>query len=681
MALDLDRLVPESIRAEGGDAIRRARVVVVTNAIVAFVAAYITWVQYRYGSVDIAVATGVLTLLAIVSQPALFLSGAWRLIGGLTSAMIFAIAGSVIAATGGAMPAANFYLCLVPLVTTLVLGARWGAASAVLAMVFLTVVEMMRREGFEFPLQVSADVAAESRYRGAVLFELILFVFAVVYDSLRTFSIRDVAESEARYRAFSAGGTDLLFELDDDGQVKFVSQEHCWSLGWKIDDVMGSRIVLFVHPDDAAGFSARLAEAEKTGSFQGVPARIRVGDGTWRWFEPAFTSYETPDGPRRTIVVARDLTERLEMETRLRQSQKMDAIGQLAGGVAHDFNNLLMVVSSYGEILSRRLPEGSKEQAAAKQILQAAEHGEGLTRQLRAVGRSTATEPEPVELNDVVAALESMLHRVAGDAVSLEMHLAPDLSPVLADKGQIEQILVNLVLNARDALPDGGTVRIETSRESNRIRLRVGDDGMGMDEATRERVFEAFFTTKQRQEGTGLGLYVVYSLVRGMDGDVRIDSEPGVGTTVTIELPARRDLSVVQRVAAESTSDVPGGDETLLVVEDRKAVRELVQQALQGVGYAVVVASTGVEGLAAARARSGEIDLVLSDVVMPEMSGPEMAREIRVEWPGTRFLFMSGHPEEAEALAKKLSDAEILMKPILPTELCRRVRAALDTPR
>lgn len=680
MAVDLDRLVPESIRAEGGEAIRRARVVVVTNAIVAFVAMYITWVQYRYGSVDIAVATGVLTVVAIASQPALFLTGAWRVVGGLTSVMIFAIAGGVVAATGGAMPAANFYLCLVPLVTTLVLGARWGAASAAVAMVFLTAVEMMRRKGFEFPLEVSAEVAAESRYRGAILFELILFVFAVVYDSLRTFSLRDVAESEARYRAFSAGGTDLLFELDD-GQVEFVSQEHCWSLGWKMDDVVGSKIVLFLHPEDAAGFSARLAEAEKSGSFQGAPVRIRVGDGSWRWFEPAFTSYETPDGPRRTIVVARDLTGRLEMERRLRQSQKMDAIGQLAGGVAHDFNNLLMVVSSYGEILSSRLPEGSKEQRAAKQILQAAEHGEGLTRQLRAVGRSTATEPEPVELNHVVAALESMLHRVAGDGVALEMNLAPDLSPVLADKGQIEQILVNLVLNARDALPEGGTVRVETSQEASRIRLRVTDDGTGMDEATRERVFEAFFTTKQRQQGTGLGLYVVYSLVRGMDGDVRIDSEPGAGTTVTIELPARRDLNVAHSAPAESTSEVRGGSETLLVVEDRKAVRELVQQALEGVGYTVVVASTGVEGLEATRARSGAIDLVLSDVVMPEMSGPEMAREIRREWPEMRFLFMSGHPEEAEALAKKLSDAEILMKPVLPSELCRRVRAALDTPR
>ncbi len=203
MALDLDRLVPESVRAEGGEAVRRARVLVIVNLIVTGVAGYISWVQFVRGSPTIGYVTAFLAGASLLSLLILYVTGAWRVLGAIASAFIFMIAGGIVAATGGAMPAANFYLCLVPLVATLILGARWGAGAAVLAIAFLTGVEWLRRDGFEFPLHVSAEVAAQSRYRGAILFEIILFIFAVVYDLLRTYSLRDVAESEARYRAFS----------------------------------------------------------------------------------------------------------------------------------------------------------------------------------------------------------------------------------------------------------------------------------------------------------------------------------------------------------------------------------------------------------------------------------------------------------------------------------------------
>ena len=265
--------------------------------------------------------------------------------------------------------------------------------------------------------------------------------------------------------------------------------------------------------------------------------------------------------------------------------------------------------------------------------------------------------------------------------MSLELQLADSVPPILVDDGQIEQILVNLILNARDAMPDGGTVRVETFHRGEFVGMRVVDHGVGMEESTRERVFEAFFTTKQRQEGTGLGLYVVYSLVDGMDGEVRIESQLGHGTTVTVEFPSRRDLRVEAKALETELVSVPGGDETVLVVEDRAVVRDLVCSALEEAGYTVLAAATGVEGLGASRSHGGKIDLVLSDVVMPEMSGPEMARRLREERPETRFLFMSGHPERAETLAKELSDVALLMKPILPSELCRRVRATLDAAR
>ena len=680
--MDLNSFVGESIRREGGEALRRARVVFAANVFALTFVTFITIIQATRGSTIIAAVCGAFVLAMLGSLIALRRFGAWRFAGAFSILAILICSGSVAFATGGALPAAGYYLGLASLITTLVFGAYWGAAPAAITILTLSGIEALRRQGFDFPLQISAEVAAASRFRGAMIFQIIVFVLSALHERLRVISHREAAESEARFHALSAGGTDLLFELDGEGRIVFVSREHGRSLGGKSEDAEGRPISHFVHPDDARAFAERLSGDADAGAGPGQAVRLRFGGEGWRWFEPGFTSYETPDGHGRTIVVARDMTERLAIERRLRQSQKMDAIGQLAGGVAHDFNNLLLVVTGYGEILARGSPDKRKAQHAAQEILRAAEHGERLTRQLRAVGLSAPTDPEPLDLNELVASLSSMLGKVAGELVSVDFVLGKDLAPVLADKGRIEQILVNLVINARDATAGRGNVIVETSTQPGTTTIRVIDDGSGMNEEVRERVFEAFFTTKDRQQGTGLGLYVVYSLVRGMGGDVRVASEVGTGTTVTIDLPARRDLRVMPpgEVSAQGR-EVPRGAEALLVVEDRDSVRTLILETLDAAGYDVVGASNGGEGLDALRSRQGRFDLVISDVVMPGMSGPEMARAIRLEWPETRFLFVSGHPEQADALARQISDSAILMKPFLSSELCRRVRTILDEAR
>ena len=678
MTFDFDRLVPRSVREEGGDAIRRARVLVLVDAIMVLVGGYIAWVQLLYGDPLIGGAGLGIASAAIASLLLLLWTGAWRVLGIAAGVLLFCAAGSVVAASGGHMPAASFYLCFVPLVFTLILGARWGAGSAVAVIVFLTGVEYLRRSGVAFPLDVPEEIIAQSRYRAAVLFAVILLVLAIIYDLLRTFSLRDVAESETRYRAFSAGGTDLLCELDSLGRVVFVSEEHCATLGGTPEDALGRDLELFLHGEDVPAFRAALEQSRNTGAAAGASTRIRVRGEGWRRFEPSFTTYRTPGQSERTIVVGRDLTERLETERRLRHAQKMDAIGQLAAGVAHDFNNLLMVISSYAQMIERNLPEDSRHRRALEQIGRAAERGEGLTRQLNALGGPSAAELQPVALNPLVEGQRATFQRLVGDGVALALELEEELPPVLGDEADIEEVLVNLVLNARDAVAGSGAVRIRTQARGGRVLLAVVDDGVGIDPAIQDRIFEAFFTTKTRQEGTGLGLYVVYSLVRSMGAEVRVSSRVGVGTSIVLDFPARADLKPTPASSVLPSRGVTTGDETVLVVDDLDPVREIVGEALREAGYTVLEASSGPEGLAIAEAYEGPIHVVLSDVVMPQMSGPEMVQALRSERPESRVLFMSGHADEAEVLAKRLGDAPILMKPLLPDELCAHVRAVLD---
>jgi CheY-like chemotaxis protein len=379
----------------------------------------------------------------------------------------------------------------------------------------------------------------------------------------------------------------------------------------------------------------------------------------------------------------------------LQQAQKLESVGRLAGGVAHDFNNLLTVINGYSGLLLKRLDHPNDPlENGLEQIRQAGERAAGLTQQLLAFSRHQLIEPRPLSANAVLADAERMLQRIVGEDIEFitRLHASPGL--VMADPVQIHQVLMNLVVNARDAMPNGGKVIIETMNvdvdERYRaphlelapgpyVLLSVTDTGIGMDEPTRLRVFEPFFTTKEKGIGTGLGLSTVYGIVRQAGGCISVYSEPGLGTTFKVYLPR-----LAEGAPAEAT-DRPGssglqGSETVLVVEDQEEVRRLAAEVLRTYGYNVIQAATGLEALQLAEHYSGRIDLVLTDVVMPGMAGPELIDRFRALQPGIKVLCMSGYTADAAALLGVLdSGVAFISKPFAPDVLAAEVRAILGS--
>jgi len=382
-------------------------------------------------------------------------------------------------------------------------------------------------------------------------------------------------------------------------------------------------------------------------------------------------------------------------EVQLRQSQKMDAIGQLAGGVAHDFNNLLTVITGYSELSLRRMAADDPLRKNIEGITKAGVRAAGLTRQLLAFSRRQMLQAKVLDLNSVVREMDAMLQRLIGEDMDLVTLLQPSLGQIKADPGQLEQVLLNLVVNARDAMPDGGKITIETSqtyldepyaREHVAVQpgryvvLTVSDSGIGMDAETQKRIFDPFFTTKEVGKGTGLGLSTVYGIVKQSEGSIWVYSELGTGTTFKVYLPRVDEVGESKEFAGDSRS-VPGGSETILLVEDEDLLRSLAVQILEEFGYAVITAANGEEGLRICKEFEGRIDLVISDVVMPRMSGRELAEHIAVLRPETRVLFMSGYTDDAIVRHGILEeDMAFIQKPFLPEALARKARELLDMP-
>jgi signal transduction histidine kinase/CheY-like chemotaxis protein len=388
--------------------------------------------------------------------------------------------------------------------------------------------------------------------------------------------------------------------------------------------------------------------------------------------------------------------ERKRAEQELRQSQKMEAVGRLAGGVAHDFNNLLTAILGYGDLLHTQLEGNAALQEEADEIRKAANRAAALTRQLLAFSRKQLMVSEVINLNDLVAGMEKMIRRLIGEDIEVATALEPALGPVKGDPGQFEQVLLNLAVNARDAMPHGGKLTIETanvqvdeshSREHSRlirpgpyVLWSVSDTGTGMDEATRLQVFEPFFTTKEPGKGTGLGLSMVYGIVKQSGGFVWVYSEPGRGTTFKIYLPLSAERAEAQRAASPPES-VWRGRETILLAEDEDAVRTLTRRMLETAGYTVLEASHGAEALALADRHAGMIHLMLTDTVMPGMGGPELAARIGGTRPETRILYMSGYADDAVLRHGILEGGSaFLQKPFTAGVLTRRVRDVLDQP-
>jgi DNA-binding response OmpR family regulator len=378
----------------------------------------------------------------------------------------------------------------------------------------------------------------------------------------------------------------------------------------------------------------------------------------------------------------------LQLEDDLRHAQKMEAVGQLAGGIAHDFNNLLTVIAGETELLSERLEPADPLRRDVAAIAGATERAAALTRQLLAFSRRQLLKPRVLDLNELVASVDAMLRRVIGEDVELVTRRSGAAVPVEADPSQLEQVVLNLAVNARDAMPDGGRLTIEVSQvelppghglgPGSYALLKVSDTGTGMDAETLERVFEPFFTTKPEGAGTGLGLSTVYGIVTQSGGDVRVASTPGAGTTFEVYLPSTAQLPATAP-AEPAPAFAPPATGTILLVEDDDAVRELALRALSDAGYAVLEAGDGGDALALCDAHDGPIDLLLTDVVMPEMSGRELAERRAPLRPETRVLYMSGYPADAIVRREVLDGGvELLEKPFTPMSLRRRVRAALD---
>jgi PAS domain S-box-containing protein len=389
-----------------------------------------------------------------------------------------------------------------------------------------------------------------------------------------------------------------------------------------------------------------------------------------------------------------DITERRQLEDQLRQSQKMEAIGRLAGGVAHDFNNLLTVISGYGHMIMRDLPHDDPLHSCVEEVLKASSRATSLTNQLLAFSRRQVIQPKILDLNALVANMDRMLRRVIGEHIELETVLSPGIGGVKADAGQLEQVIMNLAVNARDAMSEGGKLSIRTSnvdvRRSSRVhadvrpgsyvRLTVADTGKGMDAEIMVHLFEPFYTSKETGKGTGLGLSTVYGIVKQSGGEIVVESEPGRGAIFNIYLPRITDLT--QRTpATQGERSVRAGTETILLVEDEIGVRQLVREMLHRLGYKIHEASSGADAVRIFAQHQNTIDLLLTDVIMPQMSGRDLAERLKALQSSLKVLYISGYTDDMLAHHGVLeSNVYLLQKPFAPDELAKKLREVLDAP-
>jgi hypothetical protein len=398
------------------------------------------------------------------------------------------------------------------------------------------------------------------------------------------------------------------------------------------------------------------------------------------------------EGQRLVLVHVRDLTERHRLEEQLRQAIKMEAIGRLAGGVAHDFNNLLTVINGYGELVLGLMPEGDPLREDVGQILSAGQRAAELTRRLLAFSRRQVLELRACDINEVIEGLARILRRIIGEDVSLDLDLAPDLGQVRADGSQIEQVLVNLAVNARDAMPFGGTLTLRTANVTlaeplnashlpapagDYVLISVRDTGEGMSPQVLAHLFEPFYTTKEVGKGTGLGLAMIYGIIKQLGGGVDVASAAGEGSRFDLYLPRYSAAQDASEVAAPLVA-LPRGHETVLLVEDQSLVSGLAARFLEQLGYRVLAVSSASEAIAKLRESAETVHLVLSDVIMPEMSGPEMVQYLRQQGLAPQVLYMSGYAQDTiEARGQRL-DAPLMAKPFTLEELALAVRQALD---
>jgi len=500
-------------------------------------------------------------------------------------------------------------------------------------------------------------------------------------------------QSEARYRTLVDGVRDVIFALAPDGTIASLNPACETITGFPRDEWLGRPFEQLVHSDDLP-LALELLSSVARGEPRPVnPFRIRTRKGDYRVGEFAATPQYREGQLAGILGICRDVTERLSLEQQLRQAQKMEAVGRLAGGVAHDFNNILTAITGYADLLLEDLGTTDRRRDDIAEIRKAAERAAGLTRQLLAFSRQQVMQVRVLDLNDVVADTQNMLGRLLGEDIALVTRLDPALGAVKADPGQLEQVIMNLAVNARDAMPGGGKLTIETAnaelddtyvrehfpaRPGSYVMLAVSDTGTGMSDEVQSHLFEPFFTTKEKGKGTGLGLATVYGIVKQSGGYIWVYTEPGHGTTFKIYLP-RVAGAPAQRASGPKASPVGAGTETVLLAEDEAAVRAVARHALERQGYTVLEASSGEAALDLAERHSGRIHLLLTDVIMPGMNGRALALRLSELRPDLRVVYMSGYTEEAITRHGVLEPGlTYVQKPFTPEGLARKVREVLD---
>jgi PAS domain S-box-containing protein len=477
----------------------------------------------------------------------------------------------------------------------------------------------------------------------------------------------------------------VLFQWSPDGQrVTWVSP-NVTRWGYSVAQLLANDppVTSLVHPDDQPRvrqeLETKLARGESRIDQQ---YRVVTPAGDVVWVDDRSTVVRDDSGAVvRIDGILTDITVRKQLEAQFVQAQKMETVGRLAGGVAHDFNNLLTVINGYAEFALMDLPEDHAVHGMVKEIHDAGLRAASLTRQLLAFSRRQVVQPVSLNLNTTAEHVQKMLQRLIGEDIRLTFDLEPQVWPVRADAGQIEQVLMNLAVNSRDAMPEGGTLVVTTRNVSDQgdwVLLAVADSGCGMDEATRARIFEPFFTTKQAGQGTGLGLATVYGIVTQAGGRIEVSSTPGRGTTMRLYFPREVGVSV-EPAPATGDGILAGHGERVLVVEDEEALRRIARRILESAGYVVEAAEDGPSALARLEATDGGFDIVVSDVIMPRMSGHQLTQEISRRWPQLRVLLASGYLHDAFPERFPLADDQaFLAKPYSPASLTHRVREVLD---
>lgn len=546
--------------------------------------------------------------------------------------------------------------------------------------------ELRRRDGQRLCVLMGAVVAGRGRD-------------AVIEGTLIDVTDRKQAEealvrSGERFRALVENSTDAISLVDSTGQVLYSSHAVSPIFGYSLEERVGKNIFEFVHPDDRGQvlptFKKLLSSPYSSVSVQ---LRYQHKNGSWRWIEALGTNLLDNPSVGAVVINYRDVTERRQLMEQLFQAQKMEAIGRLAGGVAHDFNNLLTAILGYSDMVLEKLPRSGELRRYTGEIKKAGDRAAALTRQLLAFSRLQVMSPQVLDLNAIIAEMSKMLRRVIGEDIHLATFAAPGLGLVKVDPSQIEQVIMNLAVNARDAMPGGGELSIRTSNvevsdgyveegvrvePGSYVALEVIDTGCGMNAETRARIFEPFFTTKEKGKGTGLGLSTVYGIVKQSSGYIWVASEPERGTSFKIYLPRVAHAAAAETIP-EAEPHAHQGSETILLVEDETSIRDLLSQMLRAKGYEVLQASRGEDALSLGRSYSKPIHLMLTDIVMPQMNGRELARHLGALHPETKVLYMTGYAGAKIGSPDLLErDPAVIQKPFSAEALGQRVRAMLD---